>query len=238
MKLQLLKFALFTLNFLTAIGGIFLIYVGVRNFHCHEHQKLILGLFPLGKGVGSSFVPSLAITAGLIVFIISVLGFYGSITDNTCLIKTYARVLAIAAFGLAFLTFFALQYPKVLSIEATEIYRENFEIYDQNKISKEIVDKVQKGSKCCGTTGPKSWGNYKMKIPSSCCEMQASCTLNNSYQTGCINLIKDLFENFVKIREKTIGLSSFFFAIILFAGVFITCYLADSLENNYYSVFA
>lgn len=85
------------------------------------------------------------------------------------------------------------------------------------------VGGIQRGLQCCGSNGPSSW----TQIPDTCCAEGANCTLSNSFQTGCADMIKE----FVNSSGLLIAWFAVIFAAIQLVGVIFACCLSNSIRN-------
>lgn len=102
----------------------------------------------------------------------------------------------------------------------------NFNITLQNALTKYKSDPIYKTAwnrvhhqlRCCGLNTVKDWKNLGEPIPISCCPNEKkTCSLQNIYFKGCLNLIKhDLIwqKNFLVIHCYTIGIFQGFILVV------------------------
>lgn len=96
-----------------------------------------------------------------------------------------------------------------------------------------VWNEVQRGILCCGVDGPNDWLNRSSQVlPLSCCEMEAgiidACTIENAYQSGCLNNLSAYIMSFAVTIHRTI----FVLASAQLVGVFLTFRIALEFRHN------
>ncbi|XP_047521242.1 tetraspanin-18-like [Pieris napi] len=208
----LVKYILFFANLFFALAGLALIGLGVA---------VELQIKEITNAVEASnfhIAPIAAIVVGSVVFLIAFFGCCGAVRENNCMLITYSifmLILMLLKVTLAVLIFVNLDsYVKEIPRWLNEAFSRDQTAFHQ----------IEKTFKCCGPTGPLSYGN--LVLPETCCA-STPCTPFNSY-TGCATLVEDFFQTFgVAIGALAIAVV----AIELVAIVFGLC-LANHARNQ------
>ncbi|XP_022113195.2 tetraspanin-18 [Pieris rapae] len=208
----LVKYILFFANLFFALAGLALIGLGVAV------ELQIKEIINAVESSNFHVAPIAAIVVGSVVFLIAFFGCCGAVRENNCMLITYSifmLILMLVKVTLAVLIFVNLDgYIKQIPRWLNEAFTR-----DQTGFHE-----IEKTFKCCGPTGPLSYG--ALKLPETCCA-SSPCTLLNSY-TGCSNVVEDFFETFgVAIGALAIAVA----AIELVAIVFGLC-LANHARNQ------
>lgn len=102
---------------------------------------------------------------------------------------------------------------------------ENYSNYD------EIWDVIQSDLLCCGNNGPKDWLNRpSQEFPLSCCKIEGdklNCTIENAFQSGCINNLREYIMSFADTIWITMGV----LALVQIVGVFVTFGIARTFRK-------
>jgi hypothetical protein len=142
------------------------------------------------------------------------------------MVSTYAFFLLVVVVLQVVIAVFAFMYTSDLANIAHNGFITLFNQANNSQPSNEAmiaVGGIQRGLQCCGSTGPESWS----QIPDTCCEAGSNCTVNNSFSTGCANMIKE----FVTDSGLLIAWFAVVFAGIQLVGVIFACCLSNSIRN-------
>ncbi|GBP26163.1 CD63 antigen [Eumeta japonica] len=134
-------------------------------------------------------MPSLAIATGIIIFLISGLGFYAAISQQFYFVAGYTAslivvlILEITVCALAF----ELYNDAATTIRST-MHQSLLQYSTRIEVAR-MWDELQMSFECCGVVGRNDWGLDL--IPVSCCHIDYGtispfqCTSANSYSIGC-----------------------------------------------------
>lgn len=229
------KYGLFVANSVILVGGIVVFSVGVWTLADRSFMGRLLGS---DLYVSSA---SILIATGIIVSIMSFLGFLGAIKEIKCML--------LAFFIILFMIFITMLVGGILGyVFRNEVddrmYAEmlmTIKLYQNDSEVTDAWDEVHSRFHCCGMSmdkkpGYEIWpkrnahftGEYK--IPSTCCKTkddglrdrcQRNPNENNAYLEGCYEKMKD----FVEQHAKIIGGIGVGIACLLIAGMALSCAL-------------
>lgn len=116
---------------------------------------------------------------GIIVILISFVGTLGSLTENYCLLMTFASVVGVSflteIISLTFIAYYDTQVES-LSVKAFQSYIDQYYISNS---SREFVDNIQTRLGCCGSYGPRDF------LTSSSNETENGTSSTPSYPSSC-----------------------------------------------------
>lgn len=139
---------------------------------------------------------------GIIVILISFMGTCGSLTENYCLLMTFASVVAVCYFteviSLVFMTYYSARVENI-SAKAFHSYIDD---YQTSNYSRHFVDNIQSRLGCCGAFGPQDYiypsvnntGDDKQVVyPASCCSQESPCL--KPFNQSCPQAISNYFSD-------------------------------------------
>jgi len=167
---SLIKYFFFFCNLIFALAGICLVAFGA-------YAQINSSLYKQFIGSDYIFLTTFIIVIGIIIFVIAFFGCFGSCSENTCMVYTFAFLLffiLIAQFGAAITAF-------IFEISPGEVIESNMEAGLKNYGSNdhEIItntwDAIQRDLSCCGVYNFTDWRkNDKFSqggVPDSCCKV-------------------------------------------------------------------
>ncbi|KAH9283072.1 CD63 antigen [Echinococcus granulosus] len=217
-----LKFLVFFFNAIVFIGGG--IIAGYGIFLIVKATK--------AAGSVSVTLPAFITTFGLLLFLIGFLGCFGACYNNTCMLKTFAVIVAI------------LLVAEIVCGIVLLVYRHDFVGLVEKEMQREIkkltahgrnasdptlkaIYKLQEELECCGGVGPTDWSK---PYPASCCKSgKENCT--QPYQQGCAVA---MYEQ-IKDSSLAFGLIILVVCLIQIGAVICACCLAKKV-NEYEKV--
>jgi hypothetical protein len=146
----------------------------------------------------------------------------------TIFFSQYAFFLLVLVILQIVVAVFAFMYTGELANAARNGFDKLWQNKDRDDQTKIAIEGIQRGLRCCGSTGPSNWG---LSIPSSCCD-ESVCTLLNSHQSGCGDLLYD----FVSGSGLLIAWFAIVFAGIELVGVIFACcreYLIECANRDW-----
>ncbi|GFT12140.1 CD151 antigen [Nephila pilipes] len=229
------KYGLFVANAVILIGGIVVFSVGIWTLSDRSFMERLLGS---DLYVSSA---SILIATGIIVTIISFLGFLGAIKEIKCMLLTFFIIL--------FMIFITMLVGGILGyVFRSEVddrmYTEmlmTIKLYQNDSQVTDAWDAVQSIFQCCGMSmdkdpGYEVWSKRNAhfggvyKIPATCCKpkddglrdrCQKDPNENNAYLEGCYEKMKD----FVEKHAKIVGGIGVGIACLLLVGMALSCAL-------------
>ncbi|XP_076344514.1 CD63 antigen-like [Tachypleus tridentatus] len=222
--MSVIKFLLFAFNLLFLISGIGLIIIGALSLKNLSKYADFL----VDKNTTS---PTILITIGSIVFVLSFLGCCGAWKENYCMLMTFAVLLFLI---------FAVELAAGI---AAYIYRKDLEKAIKEEMQNDLKknktennwDEIQTDLKCCGAVNASDWDNIEYSsgtLPSSCChDAKSSCKISdkNRYEQGCVEALK----NFLEDKIYILGGVGVGVAFIQLLGITFACCLACDKDKRY-----
>ncbi|CAH1641700.1 unnamed protein product [Spodoptera littoralis] len=196
------KYILFTVNLLLTLVGLFLVGVGV--YIAIQYKNLLDDV--LGIQLNKDYAPTGLIALGVVVFIISLFGCCGAISESKSTLKFYAGIMGVLAVAKIAFTIFLFVKMSDLKDNVQRTIDQNFNDPAQNV----AFHALEATFKCCGTTGPDSYSiNYNNLTAPTCCDKfnndptttddaNRICTINEAYPVGCSRLIATTVYNFLR----------------------------------------
>jgi len=225
-------------NFFLFLVGAILIGVGT-----YVHLKMADYLNYFDDSYVNASV--LFIILGAIVLILGFFGCCGACTENSCMMFTFATLLAIvviAEVGAAIAVYvFRGEAHTIISTKMNEGLT-NYNKSEQYKGVTDTWNAVQSDFVCCGVKGYMDWKNTTYGdgvegVPDSCCKTaEKKCGekvfttkgAEDINQVGCFKLL----EEFVQDNVAIIGGVGIGIAILQIIGVLISCMLAGSMRRR------
>ncbi|CAF1155760.1 unnamed protein product [Adineta ricciae] len=199
------------------------------------HQQAL----QLSTITGYSLVSSAGfiIALGVIILILTAVGFLGAYKNRLSLLKIFigSLILILLLQLIASIVAFTLRNKAEDQLRTKLI--KTLPEYKTNPSVKKEWDRLQQKWKCCGVTNSTDWinhGGIDIDLPTSCCANN-DCTQSSpstKYTAGCYQSALNLFFRY----SKTLGVITLFFFIIEIAGLVLSVQLLRELKNNYGSV--
>ncbi|KAG5674173.1 hypothetical protein PVAND_004156 [Polypedilum vanderplanki] len=221
---SLLKYIIFSFNFICAIFGIIFMFHGaltlvkigeIRSFLQNKHLD------------DASLVPTIIICVGIFIFIISFLGCCGAMKQQRIFLETYSiclLVLVMMQILLALLIFLFLEDINRDSLKSfTKMWRLRF--MPDNQM---MIDMVQTSIECCGSN---NMDDYSFdRIPLSCCKKNVdACSKDIAFPSGC----KLLLKNAINSSGHTISYLCIITAIFEFLASMMGFLLSSQIRKNH-----
>ncbi|XP_059060704.1 leukocyte surface antigen CD53-like [Achroia grisella] len=180
--LKSVRYSLGAINGLFLVTGIIMLITGVAILVQYLHYELLITdkFFSL---------PRFAVSIGVIIILVSILGFYGAVSESFYFIAAYVVLLIIVLiFEMSVvIVSYGLKNNAASEIRAT--MEESRQLYGSRREITIIWDDMQMNFECCGVAGRHDWSNSQ--VPVSCCYIEYGtvspfeCGLSNAYTTGC-----------------------------------------------------
>jgi len=234
------------LNKLVAIFNFFLFLVGAIligvGTYIHVQMSDYLNYFD------DSYINAsvLFIILGAIVLILGFFGCCGACTENSCMMFTFATLLAlvvIAEVGAAISVYvFRGEVDTIVTAKMNEGLT-NYEQGDKYKGVTDTWNAVQSDFKCCGVSNYSNWQDTKFGkedngVPMTCCKTASEgcgneifapgADLSKINQDGCVQLL----EEFIVDKVAIIGGIGIAIAVLQIVGVLVSCMLAGSMKRR------
>ncbi|XP_042210922.1 CD63 antigen-like [Homarus americanus] len=154
-------------------------------------------------------LPITTLMIGIFITLLGVLGCWGAIKENSCLLMTYAVIVSVlligmVAIGIALMVFMSGSSAYIVS-NMKNIYNQYGE--DDKKQLTADLDALQHTLHCCGINGYEDWAHFKygngVNVADGCCKNDTEgCGLGalldphvreEVYQVGCLSFITEAF---------------------------------------------
>jgi len=208
------------------IAGLSLLITG-SVAHRHATQFSEITGYSLMSGAG--FV----IALGVIIIVLSAVGFIGAFQNRLGLLKIFIGTLLIILLLQLIAAIVAFTLRNKAEDQLRTILFDSLTKYkDGDKEVKDEWDRLQQTWKCCGVNNATDWTIHARldKEPNSCFPDNDPTKLN--FDRGCYGSARDLFFRY----SKALGGVSIFFFFIEVAGLVLAVLLLRDLKNNYGSV--
>ncbi|UXI17610.1 dr1-associated corepressor [Sarcoptes scabiei] len=184
-----IKLALIVLNSIYLVLGIGIIYVGSNLVHLDWSNP---GAFNLAD-VNFKAISFIILSIGIVVVLVSGLGFLGSCCDSSAMLNAYGFLLILL---IAAEIYAVVKSNGNIENEIENGIKKAINEINSNNRTAEILQKLQERFKCCGWNGPDDY-NGSM-ILSSCCDQYPKqsqmCSKSDVvFKSGCkekLNLYK------------------------------------------------
>ncbi|XP_077297100.1 tetraspanin 74F [Arctopsyche grandis] len=222
-----MKYGLFVANFLTFLGGLVVLAIGLWML---IDRTFINDLIGTNLFQGSIYV---LIATGALITFISFFGCMGAAKEIKCLLLTYNI--------LVFILFVTLLVGGILGYVFREKVQTTMEKEMQSSISfygnreefTKAWDTTQQELMCCGVNNYKDW---QERIPESCCReverggRKLPCTQAQNaltiYTEGCLRKGVE----FMKENGVILGTAGIVVAVIMIFGIIFSCVLFMKIE--------
>jgi len=188
-------------NFLGIGMGIAMVAIGA---YLYVEKNDFLNLMPKLDNIN---ITAVMIAAGIIVFVISFIGFCGAWMENQCmLVMFFVSIFIIFALEIA-VGIVGFIYKDDVDAELSAQLKSGMK--DEKRHPS--WDLIQKEFKCCGVTTYEDWYTFydnPQKVPDSCCTYAGCGTRPSlSYGTGCYTKVKaEVEDNFYVLGAAGIAL--------------------------------
>ncbi|KDR06365.1 CD63 antigen-like [Zootermopsis nevadensis] len=228
--MRCIKYLLFFFNLLFVITGILIIGVGTTIQAIYNNFDIFLE--------GRFYSPTtLLIVIGFIVFVVAFFGCCGAVRESTCMVMTFAVLLAIVfllelSAGLA-------GYVLQDGLKEYLVHKVNIsmEQYSTDPEIAETIDFMQERLLCCGLESYNDWEgkldnmtygttqiNENTTVPNSCCLETCDFISGN----GCINRLEYVVgQSAVLLTSAALSL-----ALLQLLGVMFACSLGRSIRHQ------
>jgi len=134
------------------------------------------------------------ISLGVIICVISLVGFIGSFKKSRCFISSFTTILILVLIA----EFFGGFASCIIKDDVRKVIQVNMEesLSDYSLNSSLAWDSLHTNYSCCGVTGREDWGG---DVPSSCCFPNVTVVhdcgkaVNNTFTTGCLDVFVEEF---------------------------------------------
>jgi len=213
------------------IAGLSLLITG-SVAHRHATQFSVITGYSLMSGAG--FI----IALGVIIIVLSAVGFIGAYKNRLSLLQIFIGSLLI----ILLLQLIAAIVAFTLRNKAEDQLRtkliKTLPEYEKNANVKTEWDRLQQEWSCCGVENKDDWKKFTSRDtpPISCCPKSVCSPLTNGtinyFNDGCYKSALNLFFRY----SKALGGVSIFFFFIEVIGLVLGFLLLRDLKNNYGSV--
>lgn len=236
------KFFVFFFNFIFFLAGLGIIGIGSYMAIKMGDYFDFLGTSDLAPGVGLSAYIFIGI--GVLVTVIAFFGCCAACTDNSCMMYTFASLMAIiliAEVGVAIAAFVFKGEATDFVSDAMKNGLKNYGNAEYEGVNKGW-DSIQEQFKCCGVDGPNDWANSTelepigTTVPDSCCTNAATnCgkekldpPISGIYTDGCL----DQFVQYVENNIYLIGGAGIGIAVVQLIAVIAACCLGKRMKGD------
>lgn len=185
------KYLLLLINATFQVLGCALIGLGLWFVYAYRHSDIDVTYMIHNI----SFIPTTLIILGCVIAIISFVGFWGALKENTFLLKTYAWILLFILFFKMWGAIFIVisSYREQADISDASQGKEMFDHYGLNSGDTLLVNAIQTTFECCGYDRPESIEFANGTYPWSCCgpDEELLC-LMPVYTKSCISRITEV----------------------------------------------
>jgi len=234
------------LNKLVAIFNFFLFLIGAIligvGTYIHVQMSDYLNYFD------DSYINAsvLFIILGAIVLILGFFGCCGACTENSCMMFTFATLLALVVIAEVGAAIAVYVFRGEVNTIVTDKMNEGLANYEQGDKYKGVTDTwnaVQSDFKCCGVSNYTNWkdtpyGKEVTGVPMTCCKTASEGCGNGMFgseadlskinQDGCVQLL----EEFIVDKVAVIGGIGIGIALLQIVGVLVSCMLAGSMKRR------
>ncbi|XP_033752591.1 CD151 antigen-like [Pecten maximus] len=232
-----MKTSLLVLNVICLLAGLAVLGLGFWVMLEGSKYIVLLEASLLSK---ASYI---LIAVGGFVALISLVGCWGTLTENKCLLGTYFTCLLLitllqaAAAVLGFMFFDNVEsYPDKYVGDAI---LKTYSLAGENLVTK-AIDTIQNEFNCCGYNSPFDWGhsetfnNTIVAVPVSCCKNKNDAMCNQNVPSTKIHMkgCKTMFVSWLEANVKVIAAVAISVVFIqLIAMVFSLCLCKQAGEN-------
>ncbi|ESO86955.1 hypothetical protein LOTGIDRAFT_235152 [Lottia gigantea] len=197
---KIVKILFIFLNVLFFLMGVAMVGIGI---YVQITQSNFLALLPKYEYVN---VVGVMIAAGIIVLVVTFIGFCGAWMESQCMLIIYFT---------AVLVVFALEIAVGI---IGFIYRDEIDGTLENQLLQGLKDPERRGSwdiiqkqfRCCGVNSASDWQtDASSSVPDSCCQYRGCGTtgMANAYRSGCYTKSQEFIKNnFYTLGAAGIGL--------------------------------
>nr|XP_053644199.1 CD63 antigen-like [Cherax quadricarinatus] len=232
------KLGLFILNFVVFAVGVAIVALASIIINKDSDYGNLL----LSKGMFT--VPVIVLIIGLIIVIIGFLGCCGALKENSCMLKTYAFIVAVLLISQIVLGILLLVYSQKAEDVIKDGMEEVFEGYGKEDLAlTKSIDQIQHDLKCCGVSNYTDWRELGQgnDVTIGCCKNQTDeCVIamvtkpplvatKTIYTEGCFYAIKE------DIQSITIGLGVACLILAAVEVMSISCACGIAKKSKHYA---
>jgi len=175
--------------------------------------------------IHSSLLPaSIILAAGIVLFILGLIGCIGALRENKCLMGCYFSLMLLALIGLACGVGLAYMYRGIIDNKLHDAMVDSLKKYPNDTNVAKAIDEMQKELKCCGVDNYTDWKLVvSTKPPASCCKnnQSSTCPDTDLYKTGCYSVLRDAFIKHIVALYAVVGSCGFLLLVALMSACFL-----------------
>ncbi|CAF0762537.1 unnamed protein product [Adineta steineri] len=212
------------------IAGLSLLITGsVAHRHATKYSE-ITG-YSLISGAG--FI----IALGVIIIVLSAVGFIGAYKNRLSLLQIFIGTLIIILLLQLIASIVAFTLHNKAEDQLRTKLIQTLPDYKTNSEVKTEWDRLQQTMSCCGVDNVTDWEKYaRHEYPTSCCINNVCSTTdparNGTFTPGCYVYARNMFYRY----SKALGGVTIFFFFVEIVGAVLAIHLLRDLKNNYGSV--
>ncbi|UJR35142.1 hypothetical protein I4U23_027913 [Adineta vaga] len=210
------------------IAGLSLLIAGSVAHRQATHFSNITG-YSLMSSAG--FV----IALGVIILLLTAVGFLGAYKNRLSLLKVFIGSLIIILLLQLIASIVAFTLRNKAEDQLRTKLLKTLPTYESDSLVRREWDRLQQDWKCCGVNNATDWKDFTSRNdpPNSC------CSDNDCNKPDSVKFIKGCYDSALNIffkYSKSLGVVTLFFFIVEIAGLVLGIHLLRDLKNNYGSV--
>lgn len=221
-------------NLIVTVLAALLIYISFTAFD-NEYDSFVMNEQTHPKLI-HSYITILCSSIGLIVVLLSLLGFIGAIKKSETLLALYTVIVLLMVSLLFVLILLTYSMNNTISTHKEvdkSFVNSTLVVYnyvDTGDVKTRIIDNIQRSFSCCGVNSPNDWAEYSLqKIPRSCCTDPVESSLpvfkycaESDHKVGCWRALMEHFHaNIASVRSVLYIFVAFGLVCALAAGFII-----------------
>ncbi|XP_058800514.1 tetraspanin-18-like isoform X2 [Phymastichus coffea] len=225
------RWLLFFVNFLFALGGLAILIVGVL---IELNKGDVLAIFEGNVPSQLTLPATVLIAVGAIIFIIAFFGCCGAARESHCMIVTFAvllltlLVIQVTIAGFAFIKMNEGTFDEDFNKQLKNLYDRYFQDKpNDHKATEATVNSIQTLMGCCGFNSP---ADFRGPMPYSCCgkpEHETCAVPDHDHLNGCESVVLPKIHKYM----NTLGSLALAIAAVELFGVIFSFCLANSIRN-------
>ncbi|XP_014241332.1 23 kDa integral membrane protein-like [Cimex lectularius] len=181
-------------------------------------KEIMDGTFLDGFAKEHRYITAVFITLGVVIFLLSAIGFLGVILQNNTLLRMYAYLMLTLIVIQVLTGFLILLFIDDIRNSMFNKLNEKFKNYEKNKNE---IDQLQLILKCCGLAGARNWN---VTLPASCCGLTTgNCTVSSAYPDSCTQRA----ENALVTTLYVLSISSLLIVLFEIKCIILACCLSN-----------
>lgn len=237
---SLIKYIIFIFNFFFLLTGIALISIG-------SYMKVEMSNYLNFLDDTYMNTSVLFIILGIIILIIGFCGCCGAMTENFCMMFTFATLLGLVVIIQIASAVMVYMYQDDAEEQISNKMKEGMRHYDPDSTEYEGVtmtwNQIQSDLKCCGVDKYEDWKTTNFSkpngdVPDDCCKtISKGCgsgVLNDPtkvdgiYEHGCLKKLESLIGSNIEY----VGGAGIAFILLEIIGVLVSCMLASNMRRR------